>query len=227
MKAKIGNVKECKTLIKHQLVRVNHCVIDDPKYIVNMNDVIEVDNQRIEWPFVYYMLHKPQGYLSASYDLKEHYVLEIFHRKDCFCLGRLDKDTTGLLIVTNDTSLKKMLLPQNHITKTYEVLVNKRLDKNLITQFFQGIIIDNDVLCLPAKLEIIDEDRCYVTLTEGKYHQVKKMFLSCGYHVMALKRISFHTLTLDKHLKEGEYRELLCEEVYQICKRGGNGYVHK
>lgn len=220
MKAHVGNAKQCKTLIKHQCVKVNGLYVQEVKLLVCRDDMIEVHHKKIKWPFVYYMLHKPRGYLSASYDKHEHYVLELFDQDDCFCLGRLDKDTTGLLIVTNDSSLKSLLLPQNHVEKTYEVIVNHDLKHDLVNQFLEGIIIDKDVLCLPAKLEIIERRRCLVTLCEGKYHQVKKMFLSCGYVVEALKRVSFGNLSLDMSLKEGEYRELFFQEITQLLKRG-------
>lgn len=220
MKAHIGNVKQCKTLIKHQCVQVNGVYVQEVKLLVCMYDVIEVYQKKIEWPFVYYMLNKPQGYLSASYDKNEHYVLELFDKSDCFCLGRLDKDTTGLLIVTNDASLKSLLLPQNHIEKTYEVDVDKDLEDDLVEKFLKGIIIDKKITCLPAKLEIIEERHCLVTVCEGKYHQVKKMFLSCGYIVKALKRVSFGDLSLDISLKEGEYRELSFHEINQLLERG-------
>ena len=220
MKSRFGNVKECKTLIKHQCVKVNGRYVQDVKYLVSMNDIIEVDGKKIAWPFVYYMLNKPKGYLSASYDKYSHYILEFFNHKDCFCLGRLDKDTTGLLLVTNDSSLKFLLLPQNHVEKRYEVVVDKDLENDLIQQFLKGIIIDKDVVCLPAKLEILNQRCCLVTICEGKYHQVKKMFLSCGYVVKDLKRISFGNLYLDTSLSEGEYRELSFHEICQLEKRG-------
>lgn len=226
MKAHCGNVRECRTLIKHHHVYVNDCLVDDPSYQVCKNDCIKVNHDYIEWPFVYYMLNKPKGYLSATYDKNEHYVLEFIDRNDCFCLGRLDKDTTGLLILTNDSSFQSLLLPKNHIDKTYLVEVDYCLDKSLIDLFKKGILIDKNYLCHPAFIEMIDDYHCYITMNEGKYHQVKKMFLSCGYNVLNLKRVSFGNVMLDETLKEGEYRLLKDEEFQKLekhmicCRRG-------
>ena len=218
MKAGLGNVKRVKTLIKHGCVKVNGHIVYK-SYPVSSDDEILCQGQAIRWPFVYYMLNKPKGYLSASYDCNEHYVLELFNRNDCFCLGRLDRDTTGLLIITNDASLKSLLLPQNHITKTYRVQVNHPLDDSLISKFKEGILIDKNVLCLSANLCILNDYICDITICEGKYHQVKKMFLSCGYVVVELKRISFACLNLDESLALGEYRELTRDEIMNLLRR--------
>lgn len=118
-------------------------------------------------------------------------VVDLIDYPDCFCLGRLDRDTTGLLILTNDKSLKKLLLPQNHVEKTYLVETKERLNKEDQEAFKRGIIIDQKIQCLPAKLEIVDDYHGYVTIEERKYHQIKKMFLSLKNEVVSLKRISF------------------------------------
>lgn len=162
------------------------------------------------------MLNKPKGYICANYDKKEKCVVDLIDEKDCYCLGRLDKDTTGLLILTNDKSLKKLLLPQNHIQKTYFVETLNLLNSENIQQFQQGIIIDKNKQCLPAKLEIIDDYHCLVTIEEGKYHQIKKMFLSINNKVISLKRISFGPLFLDKQLKEGQLRRLTNDEKNKL-----------
>ena len=218
MKAHFGNVKTCKTMIKHGHVNVNKELITDVYFQVDKDDDIRIDKQKVEWPFVYYMLNKPKNYLSATYDKNEHYVLELINNKDCFCLGRLDKDTTGLLILTNDVSYQALLLPQNHINKKYLVKVDRSLNDELIKEFEQGIIIDFHYKCHSAKLEIIDDRSCFVTIDEGKYHQIKKMFLSCGYYVVDLKRVGFGDIVLDSSLKEGEVKELNDKE-FQILKK--------
>ncbi|MEG0367950.1 MAG: RNA pseudouridine synthase [Coprobacillus sp.] len=217
MKNNLGNVKECKTLIKHHHVKVNGQMIDNIRYKVHENDIILVDeNQVSSQPFVYYMLNKPKGYVCANKDKYNMCVVDLI-KKDCFCIGRLDKDTTGLLLLSNDSSLsKKLLMPQFHVEKTYLVKTLKRLSDSLVERFKEGIIIDDDVKCQSAVLSIIDDYHCYVTLHEGKFHQVKKMFLSCDNLVVELKRISFGGILLDEALAEGEYRSLTKEEFHKL-----------
>lgn len=210
MKNNLGNIKECKTLIKHGFVYVNEKRIKDVKYPIKETDEIKVQGKTINaQPFLYYMLNKPKGYVCANKDALYPCVTDLLERDDCICIGRLDKDTTGLLLLTNDKSLMKaLLLPQNHHSKTYLVTTLLPIDSLYIERFQKGITIDQSVKCLPAKLEIIDEYHCYVTLVEGKYHQVKKMFLSCDNQVTELKRIAFANIFLDESLKEGELRTL-------------------
>lgn len=213
----LGNVKQCKAFIKHGKIMVNHKIIYDPLYKVKDDDCIMFENKKLKaQPFLYYMLNKPKDYICANYDKKEKCVVDLIDEKDCYCLGRLDKDTTGLLILTNDKSLKKLLLPQNHIQKTYFVETLNLLNSENIQQFQQGIIIDKNKQCLPAKLEIIDDYHCLVTIEEGKYHQIKKMFLSINNKVISLKRISFGPLFLDKQLKEGQLRRLTNDEKNKL-----------
>lgn len=210
----LGNAKECKTLIKHQLIKVNNQIITDYKYQVKFDDQITYnDNTLKAQPFNYYMLNKPAGYICANKDVIKKCVTDLIDG-DCYCLGRLDQDTTGLLLLTNDPTLsKRLLLPQNHVSKTYLVTTKDVLDNNLISKFAGGIIIDKTVECLPAKLKIIDDHHCYITINEGKYHQIKKMFLSCQNEVIALKRIEFAKIKLDPSLNEGQYRCLNKEEL--------------
>ncbi len=217
MKNNLGNVKECKTLIKHKHVVVNGGVVDNPMYQVHHNDAIYVDEKKVNsQPFVYYMLNKPKGYVCANFDKHYPCVVDLVD-KQCKCIGRLDKETTGLLLLTNDVSIiKKLLLPDNHIEKTYYVTTKNKLDKSIIKKFEEGVIIDKNIKCRSSKLEIIDENHCYVTIYEGKYHQIKKMFLSCFNEVKELKRISFGNLLLDEHLKEGEYRQLTKSEFHKM-----------
>lgn len=214
MKNGLGNVKECKTLIKHGLINVNGCIEKNIKRKIAEDDVIMyLDTVIDSQPFYYYMLNKPKGYLCANKDNKERCVMELIDRNDGYCLGRLDRDTTGLLIITNDKSLKKLLLPQNHISKTYLVTTQNSIKESDIESFKQGIVIDNDYTCLPAKLEIINDNQAYLTIQEGKYHQIKKMFLSLDNKVIELKRISFKNIKLDENLEEGKYRKLTREEI--------------
>ncbi|MCD7809721.1 MAG: pseudouridine synthase, partial [Erysipelotrichaceae bacterium] len=197
---------------------VNHIIITDPNFIVQKDDMIEVNNQIINsQPFVYMMMNKPKGYICSNVDEKYPSVLNLINRDDCYCVGRLDQDTTGLLIITNDRSLsKKLLLPHKNIDKYYEVETLLPLNKSLIETFRQGIIIDNDYKCLSSDLTIVDDYHCIVKINEGKYHQIKKMFMSCNNKVISLKRIKFHHLTLDPLLKMGEYRFLTSKEMEML-----------
>lgn len=205
----LGNAKQCKTLIRHGQVKVNEQTVTDPCYQINDHDRIVFDRKVINaQPFIYIMMNKPKGYICANHDQKEKCVTELIRHKDCFCLGRLDKDTTGLLILTNDKSLKKLLLPENHIQKKYYVETKNALNQNHIRQFQEGIIIDKNIRCLPAKMDICDDHHCFITIEEGKYHQIKKMFLSLGNQVVSLKRVSFASVCLDYQLKEGDSRNL-------------------
>lgn len=226
MKNNLGNMKQCRTLIKHKYVYVNDKCIEDIHYTVNKNDKISVEGKEVDsQPFVYYMLNKPKGYLSASYDQHNLCIGDIIKRDDCHCIGRLDKDTTGLLLITNDKSLsKQLLLPQKHIKKKYYVKTKFVIDNSLVSLFNDGVIIDKNIECRKAKLEIIDDFQCYVTLHEGKYHQIKKMFLSCHNAVIDLKRIEFAMLNLDLTLKEGEYRNLTDKELDILFNRKEDEY---
>ncbi|MEG0593015.1 MAG: RNA pseudouridine synthase [Coprobacillus sp.] len=215
MKNNLGNIKECRTLVKHKKVMVNGMCLDSFDYIVNEDDRIFVDGIMINAnPFIYYLLNKPKGYLSASYDQYDLCVTDLIDCDDCHCIGRLDRDTTGLLLLTNDKSLsKRLLLPNRHIKKIYEVKTRKDIDPSLIEKFKEGVIIDKIVKCKEAILEIVNDRCCNVTLYEGKYHQIKKMFLSCDNEVIALKRIAFSKIRLDSSLKEGEFRKLTKDEI--------------
>lgn len=215
MKNQCGNAKECKTYIKHRQVFVNDQCVTQYDYQVNSNDHILVNGFPIcSQPFHYYMFYKPQGYICARHDDYLPCVMDFFEEKDCFCVGRLDMDTTGLLLICNDPYLSKhLLLPQYGIKKTYFVEVDHALSIDLIEKFSLGIVIDQDRVCQSSKLEIVDDYLCFLTLSEGKYHQVKKMFLSCGYRVVRLKRVAFAGLELDSSLNEGEYRPLTSDEI--------------
>ena len=142
MKNQLGNVKECKTLIKKGYVMINAQCVKDPHYLVCKEDKIRVQGKVIEaMPFVYYMINKPVGYICAAHDQKYPCLLELIDRDDCYCVGRLDKDTTGFVLLTNDKSLsKKLLLPHNHVEKTYEVQTKLPIKENYVEAFQKGII---------------------------------------------------------------------------------------
>lgn len=213
----LGNAKECRTLIKHGEITVNGQPVYDVKYKTDDNDIIVFHDRTLNaQPFVYLMMNKPKGYICANHDQKEKCVIDLIDHKECFCLGRLDKNTTGLLILTNDKSLKKLLLPTKHVPKTYDVELKRPLDEKNVISFHKGVIIDRNVRCLPAQLKICDRYHCQVTIEEGKYHQIKKMFLSVGNEVLSLKRVSFGPLFLDESLKNGEVRNLCKQEIQDL-----------
>ena len=170
----------------------------------------------------YLMLHKPKGVVTASKDKKLPTVMDLLPKNiqsdQLYAIGRLDRDTTGLLLLTDNGPLGFQLLhPQHHVDKSYQVVVNGLLTPDHIRQFKEGIVFLDGTTCKPAKLDILSasptENRATITISEGKFHQVKKMFLSVGVKVTALKRIQFGDFTLDPELAEGQYRPLNPEEL--------------
>ena len=170
----------------------------------------------------YLMLHKPNGVVTASKDKKLPTVMDLVPKNiqsdQLYAIGRLDRDTTGLLLLTDNGPLGFQLLhPQYHVDKTYQVKVNGPLSSDHIQKFKDGIVFLDGTLCKPAKLEILSvsptESHASITISEGKFHQVKKMFLSVGVKVTSLKRVRFGEFTLDPELVEGQYRPLNPEEL--------------
>ena len=170
----------------------------------------------------YLMLHKPNGVVTASKDKKLPTVMDLLPKNiqpdQLYAIGRLDRDTTGLLLLTDNGPLGFQLLhPQYHVDKTYQVKVNGPLSSDHIQQFKDGIVFLDGTSCKPAQLEILSSSpslsRATITISEGKFHQVKKMFLSVGVKVTALKRVQFGDFTLDSELAEGQYRTLNQEEL--------------
>ena len=170
----------------------------------------------------YLMLHKPAGVVTANKDKKLPTVMHLLppdiQSDKLYAVGRLDRDTTGLLLLTDNGPLGFQLLhPQYHVDKTYQVEVNGPLSSDHIQQFKDGIVFLDGTLCKPAKLEILDssptESHASITISEGKFHQVKKMFLSVGVKVTSLKRVQFGEFTLDPELAEDQYRPLNQEEL--------------
>ena len=175
----------------------------------------------------YLMLHKPNGVVTASKDKKLPTVMGLLPQHlqsdQLYAIGRLDRDTTGFLILTDNGPLGFQLLhPQYHVDKTYQVEVNGPLTPNHIQEFKDGIVFLDGTVCKPAQLEILasspSHSRATITISEGKFHQVKKMFLSVGVKVTALKRVQFGDFLLDPDLAEGQYRHLNQEELKIIKK---------
>ncbi len=215
-----GTRKEVKDLIKKGYVSVNDN--DKIKFDQSIDptvDIIKVDDEIIEYKENYYFLmNKPKGYISATEDYKQDTVLDLipeYAYLHLFPVGRLDKDTTGALILTTDGELTHRLIsPKYHVDKIYYVEVDKVLNHSIKDKFEHGLKLDGEEL-LPSKFEYLDEHHARVTLHQGKYHQVKRMFEYFGYTVVNLHRETFAFLTLEG-IEEGNYRELTDEEVSKL-----------
>lgn len=211
--------KDVKKIIQSGNVIVNNVVIKDPnKKFDKDNDEIYVYNKRINiQEHMYIMLNKPQGYVCATEDKKDKTVIDLIPQeylvKEIFPVGRLDKDTTGLLILTDDGVMAHNLLsPIKHVSKTYIVKIDIPLTQEMCVGFKNGVVL-NDGICKEAKLEILEENVGKVTLTEGRYHQIKRMFGCFGAKVIELHRESMGNLSLPKDMKLGECREISEEEL--------------
>ena len=186
---------------------------------------IRVDGEAVDCaPFVYLMLHKPAGLLTATRDRRQTTVLDLLpehlRRRGLFPVGRLDKDTTGLLLLTDDGPLAHALLsPRCHVDKVYLARVEGRVDREDAQALAAGMVLADGLRCLPAGLEPLgDGTECLVTLREGKYHQVKRMLAARGKPVLALKRLSMGPLLLDEGLKPGEWRPLTGAEQAALAR---------
>ncbi len=214
-----GSRKEIKDSIKKGLVTVNSLVIKDPSFSVEKEASVTLNGQAIPYcPFVYLMMNKPKGVVSATEDKDKPTVLSLIGEEykhfDLFPCGRLDIDTVGLLLITNDGELAhKALSPKSHVEKTYYVETEKPITSDYAKAFSEGVYIPGGTKTLPADLEILGENKANLTITEGKFHQVKYMFEALGNKVTYLKRIKFGNLLLDSSLKEGEYRPLFPHET--------------
>lgn len=213
-----GSRKEVKEFIRNGYVSVDGEIITDDDFKVdeNSSEIIFMDNKVNYEDKIYLILNKPSGYVSATID-NEPTVIDLikdYNHRDLFPVGRLDKDTTGLLLITNDGALAhKLLSPKKHVEKKYELTFTGIFKEEYHKAFEKGITLDDGYVCLPAKFELIEKNFGRITITEGKYHQVKRMMQALGLEVLTLKRISFGLLELPKNLKEGSYRKLTKEEL--------------
>ena len=217
--------KEVKELIKRKRVSVNNQLVDKSDYKINLEtDTISVDNQELTIKkYIYLILNKPTGYVSATTDNKDRTVLDLvpqeYLHRNLFPAGRLDKDTTGLMIITDDGNFAhEILSPKKHVQKTYNVTIDIPVTKEMVDDFKKGVNL-NDGECKSAKLEITGEYTALVTLTEGRYHQIKRMFGCFKAKVIELERISMGRLTLPENLKSGECRELTEEEFKKLLSK--------
>ena len=222
-----GTRSELKKEIRRSGVSVDGAVVTDPGFSVSQSSHIIFRGSVIAYEeFVYYMLNKPAGIISASEDDRESTVVDLIpepKRRDLFPVGRLDRDTEGLLIITNDGALSHRLLsPKHHVDKVYYARVSGILTDSDIGLFRDGLVLTDGLECLPADLKILsvsDDDytsEAEVTIREGKFHQIKRMFSSIGAEVLYLRRLSMGPVDLDPGLAPGESRRLTSAEIASL-----------
>lgn len=214
----VGSRSEAKALIRKGKVSVNGTVVRDVSFAVTDSDEVRVNGIVTDTSeFVYLMLNKPCGFVSTT-DADEENVLsfvpsELF-RKGMFPVGRLDKDTSGLIFLTNNGAFSHMLTsPSRHVEKEYIATLERPLDEICFEFFAEGMTLKDGFTTRPAKLERLGEKKARVVISEGKYHQVRRMFACCGNRVETLKRVRIGGVELDPTLEEGEVRKLTDEEL--------------
>lgn len=215
--------KEVKELVRTGRVRVNGALAGKSEDKYDPNDLFTVDGEQVFCGrLVYLMLNKPGGILSATEDARQKTVIDLLpehlRRVGLFPVGRLDKDTEGLLLLTNDGPLgHELLAPKKHVDKTYFVRVDGRLDQADADAFLAGMTLEDGYTCLSAGLELLENpNEGFVTLREGKYHQIKRMLAARGKPVVYLKRLAMGPLKLDETLELGQWRELTAEEIRKL-----------
>ena len=219
-----GSRKDVKRIIRKGEVLVNGevCKDDDFKVDSDIDEVVVFDESVSYSEFVYIMLNKPSGVVSATFDNFKQTVIDLvseYEKQKIFPVGRLDIDTEGLLLITNDGMLcHNLLAPKSHVDKKYYVEFSGQFKQEYYDAFEKGITLDDGYVTLPGQIKLIDSNKAEVIIHEGKFHQVKRMFLALNMEVTYLKRISFGSLVLDESLKLGEYR-LLTEKEIEDLKR--------
>jgi pseudouridylate synthase len=219
---------EAKKIIKKGIL-INDILIKSPDYKVDeFNDQVIVNGNRLVYQkYVYIMMNKPKNTVSATEDAIERTVVDILRDEDriykVFPVGRLDKDTEGLMLLTNDGELAhKLISPKKDVEKKYYVEVSGELKNEHLKIIKEGVILEDGYRCKPARLEILDSSegnsKANIFITEGKFHQVKRMMKSLGATVTYLKRLSIGSLKLDENLKLGEYRYLTDDELNKLTK---------
>ena len=231
-----GTRSEIKKAIRSGLVTVDGSTVSDPGIHVTSESSVACRGEPVGYEdYVYYMLHKPSGVISASEDSRETTVVDLIteqKRRDLFPVGRLDRDTEGLLIITNDGEMAHRLLsPRHHVDKKYYARVTGLVTDETARAFASGLVLPDGLECLPADLTILkttsnpeadgsDPGRIVteteITIREGKFHQIKRMFLATGHEVVYLKRLTMGPLALDPDLGPGKYRRLTEEEITRL-----------
>ncbi|VIG14000.1 pseudouridine synthase [Clostridioides difficile] len=224
-----GSRSEIKKCCKQGSVVVNGSEVSNPGTQVDTeNDEILFNGEEVIYrEYIYLMMNKPDGYVSATTDKYDPTVLDLIDLSylafEPFPVGRLDKDTEGLLVLTNDGKLShRVLSPKKHVPKTYYAKIDGVVTEEDVEAFLEGVVLDDGYKTMPSQLNILksdDESEIELTIHEGKFHQVKRMFESVGKKVVYLKRLSMGNLKLDESLELGEYRELTDEEIKLIEER--------
>ncbi|MCM3714965.1 rRNA pseudouridine synthase [Alkalihalobacillus oceani] len=224
-----GSRKDVKKLLKTGSVRIDGEIVKDGKVHVNPDrQEVTVAGDVVEYkPFIYFMMNKPKGVISATEDGQHKTVIDLLQPDDVFYdpfpVGRLDKDTEGLLLLTNDGQFSHALMsPKRHVEKTYLAEVEGEVTEADVGCFHKGVELEDGYVTKPAHLVILERgnlSKVALTITEGKYHQVKRMFAAVGKRVTALERIAIGPLKLDQQLKRGAYRELTEAEYDQLIGR--------
>ena len=216
----LGTRSEVKDLIRKGKITVNEKTVKDASYQVKDSDIVACSGQEVSYvEYEYYLLNKPQGYICALEDKRHPVIMELIRskRKDLVPVGRLDLDTEGAILITNDGQLNHFLLsPKNHVPKTYYVETDKAIPETTVELFAQGIDL-GDFTAAPAELRLLEERKAELTIHEGKFHQVKRMFEKAGCTVTFLKRLRFGPLDL-QGLSTGEVRSLSKEEIEVLKK---------
>ena len=207
----LGTRSEIKKAVRSGRVSVDGRTVTDPGTKVGPEDAVLFDGTAVTYePYVYYMLHKPAGVISASEDRRERTCVDLIdetRRRDLFPVGRLDRDTEGLLLITNDGDLcHRLLTPSRHVDKVYYARISGKVTEEDVRGFASGLQVDTDFRAMPAQLRIL----------RSKFHQIKRMFRAVGKEVLYLKRLSMGSLTLDPALQPGTWRRLTAEELAEL-----------
>ena len=221
----VASRSELRSIIRAGRVKVDGTVVTAPDRRVDAQiNTISLDGELLRWQrFRYFMMDKPEGVLSVTEDRRQETVLDRLSpelkRLELFPVGRLDKDTSGLLLLTNDGDFAhRVISPKSGVEKRYRAEVEGIPDEADVRAFAEGIVLADGTHCLPARLEINGESVCYVTVMEGKYHQVKRMLAACGKPVKHLRRLSVGSLELGESLEPGGIRELGQEDLCKVLK---------
>lgn len=224
-----GTRKDVKKLLKTGCVTVDDEIVKDGATHVKPNEqAIYVNGEKVEYkPYIYLMLNKPKGVISATEDDVHKTVIDLlsddYKKYQPFPVGRLDKNTTGMLIITNDGNLNHELMsPRKHVPKTYFAIIDGVVTADDVQKFHEGVTLDDGYVTKPAELTILksaEKSEIELTITEGKFHQVKRMFQAVGKKVLELKRIQIGELPLDESLQEGQYKELTPIQIEMLKMR--------
>lgn len=221
----VGSRKQVHTLIKNKVVTVNGELVTTPKQQVEEDDQVVVSGEKISYQqYHYFLLNKPKGVISATEDRSQQTVISLLDDKDRYQgiapVGRLDKDTTGLLLLTNDGALAhELLAPNKHVAKIYRAKIAGIADEKTVKTFASGMTLGDGTNLKPAKLKILKQDRAQdlseieIEIQEGKYHQIKRMFRAVGMKVIELDRLSMGKSRLPADLKRGKYKEIDRKEI--------------